>query len=55
MLNKFEMVNSKPIATLMATGCKLSKDDGSPNVDHKSYKSMIRGLLYLIDSRPYIM
>lgn len=39
----------------MATGCKLSKDDGSPYVDQKDYRYLIGGLLYLTASRPDIM
>jgi hypothetical protein len=30
----------------MVTGCKLSKDDDSPDVDQSSYRSMIGILLY---------
>lgn len=54
MLKKFGMENSKSIATPMATCCKLSKDDGSLDVDQKQYRPMIRGLLYLTTLRPDI-
>ena len=33
MLKKFQMEDCKPVSTPMITGCKLSKDDESPEVD----------------------
>jgi uncharacterized membrane protein YciS (DUF1049 family) len=33
MLKWFQMEYSKPMSTPMVTGCKLQKDDDSPNVD----------------------
>ena len=41
MLKFFRMEESKPISTPMVTGCKLSKDDESLEVDHTMYRSMI--------------
>jgi hypothetical protein len=55
MLKRFQMEDSKPLGTPMVTGCKLRKDDDSPNVDQSSYISMIGSLLYIIASRPDIM
>ena len=55
MLKRFQMEDSKPVGTPMVTGCKLSKDDDSPDVDQSSYRSMIGSLLYITASRPYIM
>ena len=49
------MEDSKPVGTPMETKCNLSKDDQSPEVDQKSYRSMIEILLYLTASRPDIM
>ena len=49
------MEDSKPMGTPMVIGCKLSKDDDSPNVDQSSYRSMIGSLLYIIASHPNIM
>jgi hypothetical protein len=49
------MEYSKPMSTPMVTGCKLSKDDDSPNVDQSSYIYMIGNLLYIIASCPNIM
>ena len=45
------MEESKPISTPMTTGCKLSKDDESKEVDQKLYRSMIGSLLYVTTSR----
>ena len=39
----------------MVVGCKLSKDDPSPNVDQRTYRSMIGSLLYITSSHPDIM
>jgi hypothetical protein len=33
MLKRFQMEDSKPMSTSMVTGCKLSKDDDSPDFD----------------------
>ena len=55
MLKKFQMEDSKPASTPMVTGCKLSKDDDSPDVDQSSYRSMIGSLLYITTSHPDIM
>ena len=49
------MEDSKPVSTPMITGCKLSKDDESPDVDQKLYRSMIGSLLYVTASRPDVM
>jgi hypothetical protein len=37
ILKKFEMEYSSPVSTPMVFGCKLSKDDISPNVDQRTY------------------
>ena len=49
------MEYSKPIGTPMVTGCKLSKDDESLEVDHIVFRSMIESLLYVIATRPDVM
>ena len=38
MLKRFQMEDSKPVGTPMVTGCKISKDDDSTNVDQSSYR-----------------
>ena len=55
MLKKFGMEDCKPVSTPMTTGCKLSKDDESKEVDQKLYTSMIGSMLYVIASRPDVM
>ena len=52
MSKKFKMEASKHISTPMATGCKLSQDDESLEVDHTMYRSMIGSLLYVTTTRP---
>jgi hypothetical protein len=49
------MEDTKPTRKPMVTGCKLSKNDDSPDVDQSSYRSMIGNLLYITASRPDIM
>ena len=55
MLKKFKMEDSSPVNTPMVVDCKLSKDDPSPDVDQRTYRSMIGSLLYITTSRPDIM
>jgi hypothetical protein len=55
MLKRFQMEDSKHVGTPMVTGCKLSKDDDSLDVDQSSYRSMIGNLLYIRTSHPDIM
>jgi hypothetical protein len=49
------MEDSSPISTPMVVVCKLSKDDISPDVDQRTYQSMIGSLLYITTSCPDIM
>ena len=49
------MEDCKPILTLMVTGCKLSIDNSSKDVDQRLYRSMIGSLLYVTTSRPDVM
>ena len=55
MLKKFQTEDSSPISTPMVVGCKLSKDDISPDVNQRTYRSMIGSLLYITTSRADIM
>jgi hypothetical protein len=55
ILKRFQIEDSKPMVTPMVTGCKLSKDDDSPDVDQRSYRSMIGSMLYITTSCPDIM
>ena len=49
------MEESKHVSTPMVTGCKLSKDDESLEVEQTMYRSMIGILLYVRDTRPDVM
>jgi hypothetical protein len=55
MLKKFQMEYSSLVSTPMVVGYKLSIDDISPNVDQRTYRSMISSLMYITSSRPDIM
>ena len=55
ILKRFEMEDSSYVSTPMVVGCKLSKDDLSPDVDQRTYRPMIGSLLYLTTSHPDIM
>eukprot|EP00253_Pinus_taeda_P021985 PITA_21985 len=55
ILKKYGMEDSKPVCTPMVTGCSLSANDESTAVHEPTYRSMIRSLLYLTGTWPYIM
>ena len=55
MLKKFKMEDCRLVSTPMITGCKLSKDDESPEAKHTMYRSMIGILLYVTASRLDVM
>ena len=55
MLKTFKMEDSKPVGTAMVTGCKLSKDDESLEVDHTMFRSMNGSLLYVTATRLDVM
>ncbi len=55
MLKKFQMEDSTLVRAAMISGCKLSKDDTSLEVDQRLYRSMIGSLLYITTSRPDIV
>ena len=55
MLKKCQMENTSPVCTPMVVGCKIRKDDPSPDVDQRTYWSMIGSLLYSTASCPDIM
>ena len=55
LLKKFGMDSSKPIDTPISPSTKLVVDDGSSPIEEKTYKGMIRSLLYLTASRPDIV
>ena len=49
------MEYSSPVSTSMVVGCKFSIDDISPDVDQRTYLSMIGNLLYITTSHHDIM
>jgi hypothetical protein len=49
------MKNSTPVSTPMVVGCKLTKDGISPDVDQRTYRSMIDSILYITKSPLDIM
>ena len=51
MLKRFQMEDLSSVSTPMVVSCKLSKDDPSPDVDQRTYRSMIGILLYITASR----
>ena len=55
MLKNFKMEDCKSVSTPMATGCKLSKDGESLEVDHTMYMSLIGSLLYVTTTRLDVM
>ncbi|KAK9697999.1 hypothetical protein RND81_08G075800 [Saponaria officinalis] len=55
ILKKFKMENCKPVSTPLVLNEKLSKDDGSKEVDLKQYRSLVGSLLYLTATRPDLM
>src|SRR5579883_1537357 len=54
VLKKFDMGDSKPLSTPMATTTALYTDEDGEVVDQKEYRSMIGSLLYLTATRPDI-
>eukprot|EP00253_Pinus_taeda_P025748 PITA_25748 len=55
ILKKYGMEDSKPVCTLMITGCSLHANDELAAVHQPTYRSMIGSLLYLTGTRPDIM
>jgi hypothetical protein len=55
MLKKFKMEDSSLVSTPMVVYCKLSKYGIAPDVDQRTYRSMIGSLMYITASCPNIM
>jgi hypothetical protein len=55
MLKKFQMEDSSPVSTPMVVGCKLSINNIPPDVDQRTYQSMIGSLMYITASHLDIM
>lgn len=52
IVKRFKMEHCKPISTPLVVNEKLSKDDGSKEVDLRQYRSLVGSLLYLTATRP---
>ncbi|XP_050939142.1 uncharacterized mitochondrial protein AtMg00810-like [Cucumis melo] len=55
ILEKFNMMNSKPVATPIETGTKLSKHEEGDDVDPSYFKYLVGSLRYLTCTRPNIL
>jgi hypothetical protein len=55
ILNKFEMEDCKPVCTPKVTGCNISKETKSKEIDQSLYRPMIGSLLYVTTSRSDII
>jgi isopentenyldiphosphate isomerase len=47
LMNKFNMIELKPLSTPMSTTTSLDQDENSEAAEHREYRSMIGSLLYL--------
>lgn len=54
LLHKFGLENCTTVATPIAHGESLSKEDGVARVDVHTYRSMVGSLIFLTNSRPDI-
>jgi hypothetical protein len=54
LMKKFNMVELKPVSTLMSTAMSLGPDEDGEDVDQREYRSMIGFLLYLTATWPDI-
>lgn len=55
ILERFGMINCKPVSNPVVTGSKLSKRGGGAEVDITNYKHMVGSLMYLTATRPDLM
>jgi hypothetical protein len=54
LMKKFNLVELKPVSTLISSAALLGPDDDGEAVDQREYRSMISSLLYLTATRPDI-
>jgi hypothetical protein len=54
LMKKFNMVELKPVSTLMSSVASLDPDEDGEAMDQREYRSMIGSLLYLTATRPDI-
>ena len=55
MLKKFHMKDCKPVSTPMALNEKLHLNDGAEKADPRIFRSLVRCLIYLTNTRPDIV
>jgi hypothetical protein len=51
LMKKFNMMELKPVSTLMSSAISLGSDEDDKVVDQREYRSMISSLLYLTATR----
>jgi hypothetical protein len=54
LMKNFNMVELKPVSTLMSSAASLGPDEDGEAVDQREYRSMIGSLLYLTVTSPDI-
>jgi hypothetical protein len=54
LINRFAMVDAKPVSTPMSMMTSLDPNEHGEAVDQREYKSMIGSLLYLMVTQPDI-
>jgi hypothetical protein len=47
LMKKFNLLDLKPVSTLMSTAMALDPDENGEAIDQREYRSMIDSLLYL--------
>jgi len=55
LLKKFRLESCKPVSTPMALNEKFQLNDGAEKADLKVYGSLVGSLIYLTNTRPYIV
>jgi hypothetical protein len=48
LMKKFNMIELKPVSTLMSTATTLDLDENGETINQREYKSMIGSLMYLM-------
>jgi hypothetical protein len=51
LMKKFNMVELKPVSTLMSMATALDPDENGEAIDQREYRSIIGSLLYLTTTR----
>jgi hypothetical protein len=51
LMKKFNMIELKPVSTLMSTTTSFGPDEDDEAINQREYRSMIGSLLYLMPTR----